>query len=75
MPATAAFDYPTIAALSGFVVTAQAGRQSAGARTVRAAPAAGPTLQNLQSAVLGVIHSVLGQHVDPQQPLMEVCCI
>lgn len=70
LPITMTFDYPTVQALSGFLVARLAETQAAAAPPLQA-PAAGPSETDLQHDILLITRGLLGRDVEPSEPLME----
>lgn len=78
VPATLAFDYPTVAALAKFVLSHQDPPPASAQLDHAAAPSARhATMASTAEIVVqlqGVVAQVLGGCVSPEQPLMEVGC-
>ena len=79
VPATLAFDYPTMGALTSFIAASLAARRNAAEQQTAARqaneqhPAAQPDmLHRVATELDDILTVVIGHRVEPDQPFMEV---
>lgn len=73
VPATLAFDYPTIEALAAFIASARRDvLHNAASMQARAVHPAHMPDSAVATQLNAVISSVMGREIEPHQPLMEV---